>query len=173
MAEDAYFVPSRRFLCRYNIIVSSPGPALRLLAPCSDMSAPWSISHAPSGLRRSSELIGRLEVYRNRYRVHDDRRTVIGQRVVQDRRNDVPIDGQRYVVRPVGVKRKYRHLLSAIFGAIRRFFSAPFLARRVVIGQVLTAVLGAEPLFDVCLELVHGPVGRIRVRRERHATSVR
>lgn len=137
------FVP----LCCVDI-VSSPAPVLRPYSMYSDMSA-------SSGPRRSSELIGRLEVDRNRYRVHDDRRTGFSHRVVQGGRYDVPVDGHRYVVRPVGVQREYRYILSAVFGAVGRFFPAPFLARRVVIGQVLAAVLGAEPLFDVRLELVH------------------
>lgn len=89
-----------------------------------------------------SQLVGsRLEIDGNRYGVHDDRRTVFGQHGVQHWRNDLSVDRQRYVVRPVGVQRKYRHLLPAILGrqaAVGRLVPASLL--RFLVTAVAAAV---------------------------------
>lgn len=95
--------------------------------------------------------------------MHDDGGwgSVLGQQyVVEHGRDDVPVDRQRYVVRPVGVQREYGHVLP-VFGAVRRLDAPPLLVRRrVVLGRNYAAIIfGAEPLFDLRLELVHGPVG--------------
>lgn len=115
---------------------------------------------------------GGLVVDRNRYGVYDDGRTVFGQHVVHHGRDNISVHRQRDVIRSVRVEREYRHFLS-VFVAVRGLLPATFLVRRVIIGQVHTAVLRAEPLFDVRFELVHGPVRRIGVGHVRHTAPVR
>lgn len=99
---------------------------------------------------RSKLRAGRLEIDRNGNRVHDHGRTVLDQRVVQRRRNGLPVHRQRDVIRAVGVQREYRHLLPTVFRAVghgRRLVPASFFRLSVVVfGQPVRA---APPLLAV------------------------